>query len=47
MYVGAWFRGAYVSLSITDKSFVGEGESHDDYPAGRYVCMYVCMYVCT
>ena len=41
----AWFRGAFVSVDLTDRSFWGQGESHEEYPAGLRVEAY-CLAHC-
>jgi len=41
----AWFRGAFVSVELTDRSFWGHGENHEDYPAGLHVRAY-CLQHC-
>eukprot|EP00624_Nannochloropsis_granulata_P006066 evm.model.NODE_4407_length_63659_cov_22.504595.8 len=41
----AWFRGAFVSVELTDRSFWGHGKNHEDYPAGLHVRAY-CIQHC-
>lgn len=41
----AWFRGAFVSVDLTDRSFWGHGKNREDYPAGLHVRAY-CLQHC-
>jgi hypothetical protein len=41
----AWFRGAYVSMSVTDRSFRGAGADREEYPAGLQLEAY-CLEHC-